>query len=322
LNEHNNVNSSGNDDKPDFAKNEECNSILIQKEKKLQEPPCAEECAALIPVEFSWEVCYTCNYRCPYCGRWNDASSQDLYLDALEWERVWRGIYEKYGSCNMFISGAEPTTYPGFFDIAQKIARMHTVTICTNFSWVAEEILDRDFDPQRLQVTPTYHSLFADFEAFITKAIILKQWVKDKLIFFVAYPPQMEKVDYYKKRMNDIGLNFCIVPLRGNKSGAFGVVTCDDDKNKIGSITDMSEDEYAYLAQKSSPKGKPCRAGNRYAFVKATGKVFPCSQSSVCLGNIHNGEFMFSKEPSVCTFDFCPYESYNLLERYKLPNGR
>jgi len=273
-------------------------------------------------VEFSWEICYTCNYRCPYCGRWNDASAEDLYLDAMEWEGIWRRIYERYGSCNLFISGAEPATYPQFFDIVQKVSQMHTVTICTNFSWGTKEILDRNLDSQRVQITPTFHSLFANFDTFLEKAIRLKQWIRGKMVFFVAYPTQMREVDYYKKKMNENGLNFCIVPLRGKKDGYFGVVTSDEDKDKISSITDMSEDEYTYLAQKSSPKGRCCRAGFRYAFIKATGKVFPCSQSDRPLGYIQHNEFTLLKEPMVCLFDFCPYESYNLLERYRVANNR
>lgn len=192
---------------------------------------------------------------------------------------------------------------------------MHSVIICTNFSWPAEDFLNRDLDPKRVLVTPTYHSLFADFEAFLAKAVILKQWIRYKLVFFVAYPPQMAKVDHYKKKINENGLDFCIVPLRGNKDGALGVIARDDDKEKLGAITDMAEEEYVYLAQKISPKGRLCNAGCRYACIKATGKVFPCSQSGLCLGDIQHSDFNLLKDFMVCPLDFCPYESYNLLER-------
>lgn len=298
------------------------NEVLQQEEDNARLTAHSEVSAKSTPVEFSWEICYTCNYRCPYCGRWNDASNADIYLDVLEWERIWTGIYEKYGSCNMFISGAEPTTYPGFFEIVKKIAAMHTVTICTNFSWSVEEILQRDFNPLRVKVTPTFHSLFADFEGFLAKAVRLRQWIKDNMVFFVAHPAQMDNASYYKNRMNENGFNFCIVPLRGNKEGNFGVLSNEDDKDKISLITDMSEDEYVYLAEKISPKGKLCLAGHHYAFIKATGDIFACSQSDLFLGNIQNKEFALLNEPMACSSDFCPYESYNLLERHKMPNER
>lgn len=270
-------------------------------------------------VEFSWEICYTCNYRCPYCERWNDVSDSDVYLGAEEWERIWRRIYDKYGSCNMYISGAEPSTYLDFFDIVQRVAQMHTVTVCTNFSWDIKEILDRNFNRQRFQFTPTFHSLFCDFNLFLTKAIKLKEWIRNKMIFFVAYPGQMKKVEYYKKSVNENGLDFCIVPLRGSVDGHMEVVSGKEEKDKINLITDMSEDEFAYLSQKSLPKGKPCRAGYRYAIIRPTGEVFPCSQDNRSLGNISNNGFVFADKPSICPAKFCPYESHNLLERYGIP---
>lgn len=267
-------------------------------------------------VYFSWEICYTCNYRCPYCGRWNDASRDDLLLGVESWEKIWRNIYKEYGSCDMFISGAEPTTYLNFFDIVRNITTQHNVTLCTNFSWDVKEILDRDFDPRRLQFTPTFHSLFADFESFLGKAVHLKPWIRDNMVFFVAYPSQMSKVDYYKKRMNEHGINFSIVPLRGSNHGHLEVTSSPEDKARISSITDMHEEEFDYLAQNISPEGKPCRAGYRYAIIKPNGMVFPCSQNNQSLGSIVNGNFALLKEPTVCASQFCPYESYNLLERH------
>jgi len=268
------------------------------------------------PVEFSWEICYTCNYRCPYCGRWNDTSPGDLTLGAEEWMGIWNKIYERYGSCNMYISGAEPSTYPDFFDIAQKISVKHTITVCTNFSWETEEILERDIDPQRFQITPTFHSLFADFDNFLAKAVKLKKWIRNKMVFFVAYHMQMDKVDYYKRRINESGLNFSVVPLRGGDNGGkVKVTSTQEEKKRIGAITDMHKDEFEYLAQNKSPRGKPCLAGHRYAMIKPTGKVFPCSQSSNFLGNICSDSFVLLKEPNICSAEFCPYESHNLIER-------
>ncbi|MFA5388670.1 MAG: hypothetical protein WC312_02820 [Candidatus Omnitrophota bacterium] len=268
------------------------------------------------PVEFSWEICYTCNYRCPYCGRWNDASSSDLKLGTEEWTGIWNKVHERYGPCNMYLSGAEPSTYPGFFDIAQKISAMHTITVCTNFSWKAEEILDRDIDPARFQVTPTFHSLFADFDSFLDKAVRLKDWIRNKMVFFVAYNMQMEKVEYYKARINGAGLNFSVVPLRANnEEGKIEVISTTEEKSRISEITDMHKDDFEYLAQNKSPRGKLCNAGHRYAIIKPTGKVFSCSQGEISLGNIHDGSFALSEGPAVCAADCCPYESYNLIER-------
>jgi len=80
-------------------------------------------------------------------------------------------------------------------------------------------------------------------------------------------------------------------------------------------MTDMHKDEFEYLVQNKSPKGKPCFAGCRYTIIKPTGKVFPCSQSSHFLGWIQKNDFNLSKDPMACPAEFCPYESHNLIER-------
>jgi len=275
----------------------------------------AQKQAAPAPFYFSWEICYTCNYRCPYCGRWNDASPDDLLLSPAEWEKIWGNIYEKYGPCNLFISGAEPSTYPDFFDIVQRISRQHSITVCTNFSWDARQVLGRGLDPNRVKVTPTFHSLFADFDTFLGKAVKLKPWIRDDMVFFVAYPQQMKNAQYYKKLMNESGINFNIVPLRGSDGEGLKVISSREDKEKIGLMTDMSKSEFEYLSNNISPEGKPCNAGYRYAVIRPNGKVSACGQSKISLGQVHNGSMALLKQPSVCSFKFCPYESYNLIER-------
>lgn len=297
----------------DDGNNSNSATVEILRENKLENTH-----KKISDVNFSWEICYTCNYRCPYCGRWNDASNNDLFLSPEEWKSIWEMIYEKYGSCSMFISGAEPTTYPHFFDIVQEISRMHTITVCTNFSWIAEEVINRDLNPENIKFTPTFHSLFANFNDFLKKAIRLRDWIKDKTVFFVGYSPQMLEVEYYKRSMNENGIDFCIVPLRGSKNEQMEVICSKDEKETIASLTDMCRDEFDYLAQNISPKGKLCMAGFRYAIIKPTGKIFPCSQNELPLGHIQNCNFNLLNEPSICPSAFCPYESYNLVERYNV----
>ena len=109
--------------------------------------------------------------------------------------------------------------------------------------------------------------------------------------------------------------------MRGiDDDGKIKVTSNQEEKDRISAITDMHKDEFEYLAQNKSPRDKSCLAGYRYAIIKPTGKVFSCSQSDRFLGYIYDNAFGLREEPMICTVEFCPYESYNLIERYEASN--
>ena len=123
-------------------------------------------------ITFGWDLCYTCNYRCPYCGVWEKASSQDLQLSAEKWWVIWYNLFEKYGSIHIFLSGGEPSVYPYFFELVKVLTKEHTVEICTNLSWNVD-LLIPDVSTQVLRVAPTFHPTFANFEEFFKKSTML-----------------------------------------------------------------------------------------------------------------------------------------------------
>ena len=70
-------------------------------------------------VTFGWDLCYTCNYRCPYCGVWENYGDDNLFLSAQEWKGIWDKIYDKYGGCKIYMSGGEPSVYPYFYELVK-----------------------------------------------------------------------------------------------------------------------------------------------------------------------------------------------------------
>lgn len=255
-------------------------------------------------IRFGWDICYTCNYRCPYCGVWNKASSVDLKLTADEWVAVWDRIYAQYGECYIFVSGAEPTTYPGFFDLIPRLVEKHKVEICTNLWWDISKV--RHVSPKRLRISPTYHYPFTDFKSFLERAVAAKEYIADKQVLYVADPAEMSELAARSAELKSHGLKLIPLPIRDGSE----LTITEKDEELIREVSPYEGEKIEYQLKTFSPKGKLCRAGQHYAVVRSDGTVDRCSQySDGRVGSIIRSDFKLFDEPCACEKEFCPIES-------------
>jgi hypothetical protein len=166
-------------------------------------------------VTFGWDLCHRCNYRCPYCGVWKDHPEQDRIFSPQEWQTIWDRMHDLYGKCHIFISGGEPSVYPGFPDLVRLLCRNHLPEICTNLSWDVGELVPA-LSPQQLRIAPTFHPTFADFEAFFAKAVRIREYLPDSQVYYVAYPSQIREMPERSARCRDAGIKLIPLPLRGD----------------------------------------------------------------------------------------------------------
>jgi MoaA/NifB/PqqE/SkfB family radical SAM enzyme len=260
---------------------------------------------------FGWDLCYTCNYRCPYCGVWEKRADDNLFLAPQEWKEIWDRVYNKYGSCHIFMSGGEPSTYPRFYELVKKISEKHTVEICTNLSWSVEELIP-EIPVGRLKIAPTFHPTFSDFEDFFSKLLKIKDYLPDLQTYYVAYPGQIKQMSERSKRLKENGIKLIPMPLRGNQV----VLNTEEEKQTIQDLTPYTGEKIEYQLQRISPKGKLCQAGQRYAVIRADGKVDRCSQyEDGGVGNFLDGNFELFEKPQPCEKEYCPIESQWIISQ-------
>lgn len=263
-------------------------------------------------ITFGWDLCYTCDYRCSYCGVWEKKSERDVVMTANEWEKIWDRIYEKYGGCHIYISGGEPATYPYFFELVKKLSQKHFPEICTNLSWDVKKLVP-EIPPQRLRIAPTFHPTFADFEVFFEKILHIKSYLPDDQVYHVAYPGQIKKLMERSKRLKRKNIKLVPIPLRGSQE----VLNTEEEKELIKSISPYKENErLGYQLKDISPKGKLCRAGFHYAVIRSDGKVDRCSQyQNGSVGNFLGTNFKLFDNPEPCGMEYCPIECQWIIER-------
>lgn len=271
-----------------------------------------------------WTIGYECNFRCPYCFVWRDVSSKDLKLSVNEWIEIWNRINSKYGRCLISVSGGEPSLYPGFFDIIKHLSKNNRCVICTNFSW-DPKILIPEIPQANLKIVATFHPSFMKFDEFFEKIKYAKDYLDENSIIYVAYKKQIESIPYYKKKLEEIGINLKINPLRDegfniendkikNTDGSKGQKILNDvDDKKI--IVDNTINKNEYRLGLKSPKGKLCRSGMDSFCIWPDGTVNRCTRCrSKIIGNITDKNFKLLDVPMVCNENLCPIEYSMIIE--------
>jgi len=269
-------------------------------------------------IYFTWDIHYKCNFRCPYCWfytGWTVASKRNIYLSPEEWIMHWKKVYDKYGSVHIEITGGEPFIYPNFIELVRLLSSMHTLKITTNMSGDIESFV-KEIDPKKVNLDLNFHPLFANIDILIKKAILLKKAGFRAGVCYLAYPPQMRKIEIFKKRFEDVGINFALAAFWGEYGGkrypeSYTQKEVEYIRPFLGDI-----DRVVYHLKGGSPKGKLCNAGYKYAVIQADGNVIRCGQlPDRIISNLAEGDFHLLDKPEPCEADFCPCNEYiNLLD--------
>ncbi len=267
---------------------------------------------------FTWDIHYKCNFRCPYCWfytKWPDEGRRNIYLSPDEWMKHWRRVYDKYGSIRIEITGGEPFIYPNFIELIKRLSSIHRVKITTNMSGDIETFV-KEIDPQKVNLDLNFHPLFADIDTFIRKALILKKSGFKAGVCYLAYPPQMGKINFYRKYFEENGINFALAAFWGEYRGktypdSYTQEEIEFIRPFLGDI-----DRIVYHLKGESPRGKLCNAGYKYAVIQADGKVIRCGQlPDKAISNFLDDNFHLLDRPEPCEADYCPCNEYiNILD--------
>jgi len=268
-------------------------------------------------IYFTWDIHYKCNFRCPYCWFykiWEIMEKDNIYLSPQDWFSHWKRIFDKYGQVRIEITGGEPFLYPDFIELVRLLSSIHTIKITTNMSGDIERFV-KEINPERVSLDMNFHILFSDLEEFIKKVLLVKKAGFKGGVCFLAYPPQMDKIDYLSKRFQKEGIGFALAAFWGEYEGKRYPESYTEEEKEIMKPYLGDINRITYHLNASSPKGKLCNAGYKYALVRANADVVRCGRLiNKIIGSILDENFSLLSEPSACETDFCPTNEYiNLI---------
>ncbi|HOW27050.1 MAG TPA: radical SAM protein [Elusimicrobiota bacterium] len=261
-------------------------------------------------VTFGWDLTYLCNYHCPYCTVWDQSSPPAVSV--AEWSRHWERMHRLYGECYIYMSGGEPSVYPHFIELVKALTRWHIVDICTNLSWKVQDLIPA-ISTDRLRIAATFHPSHVRMERFLPNVLAVKDYLpmrdEGRVVYYVAYPSQVPLMSQQAALLKGHGLALVALPFVATDH-VMG--NTDEEKEVIRAVSSNREDQQKmeYQLKELSPKGRMCRAGQRYAMIRGDGRVDRCSQfTDRQLGAFVDDRFKLWSEPKLCTVEWCPYES-------------
>lgn len=271
---------------------------------------------------FNWNLTFECNYRCPYCwfyGQWADL--KDVYKRPVkELLKYWSNIYKKYGSVDIKILGGEPFLYPDFSELVKELSEMHHVRITTNLSCDISSFVKNSNTSERCRVgiISSYHPLFAHFQDFLRKALILKENGFGSTIAYVAYPPQISHIEYLSKRFGEEGLSLSVSSFWGKYKGLDYPASYTEEEREFLAPYLGNWCEEKFQLKPRTFKGLLCNAGHRYAVIFEDGRMFRCGglnsdKKDTTIGNFYSGSFDLLKGAEPCSFEHCPCNEWVFL---------
>jgi MoaA/NifB/PqqE/SkfB family radical SAM enzyme len=270
-------------------------------------------------VCITWLINNKCNYRCMYCLNNFEEPPGFKILSPEDWFSVWHGIYQKYGTVSMQITGGEPTIYPNFFEILDKIGRMHYIDLQTNMSWDAQEFIKKVSTHSISRIGGSFHAEFAEFGSFLAKAVMLKNaGYRHVEINFVAHPKILPDAENYLAMAKERQVQFTVLSFQGEYAGKkYPESYLDAEKVMLKRLNISSGESAEAMANWDVEKKKvdkpqeaelplrACRMGQMYSWVKPDGEAMRCCKSDLSLGNIINGTFNLFDEASPCKLTNC-----------------
>ena len=264
-------------------------------------------------VTFVWDIHYRCNFRCPYCWfdkNWESMEKVTRYMTVPELMKVWQKIYDRHGECHIMITGGEPSIYPNFVELIAELSKLHTVKVTSQLSGDMYAFAEK-VDPSRVVLAMNFHPKDSNSASVLGKILALKKKGFKGGVCYLAYPPNMGKIDYYHKKFKEQGIDFALAAFWGDYEGKKYPDSYSEAERKMMEpfLGDVSRVKYHLEGKKT--KGKLCRSGQIYASIKADGKVTRCGPlSHKPIGNLFDDDFKLFDKPMPCEAEVCPCDEY------------
>ncbi len=281
-------------------------------------------------IEADWHLLNTCNYRCAYCFLSAETLGEKLRVRAEP--RAWQEAFDTTGKTWLLhLTGGEPSLYPGFVDLCQRLTERHFISLNSNLTHPAILDFAEKIDPARVSfINAGFHLAEREnrkgVETFLSAADLLNRKGFPVFASLVSEPRTMERFQEAVELLRPIGLFPIPKIMRGYFEGRpYPQSYNADDKARF--IVHAAEAREAYrpilegraeaptinlfsdddvLEGEPDFRGQSCDAGRRFVRINPNGEVQRCSDV-LRLGNILDGTFVPLDAATPCDTWYCFY---------------
>ena len=289
-------------------------------------------------MEADWVLLTTCNFRCAYC--FVPLPALATKLTAYGTNGQWTEGFDATGKTWLLhMTGGEPSIYPGFVDLCEKLTRHHYLSINSNLSHRCIETFAERINPERVHfINAAAHyderPKQTALDAFISRVQKLCRHRFHVLVSSVMTPLLVKNYPEISVYFESHGLSLIPKVMRERFKGKIypGAYSAEEKSlireylakarqsyaTVIGAMAETATiDMFADDRLLDSPRiyhGKLCGSGHNFVRIEPNGTVVRCG-SGVQLGNILLKNVAFLNAPKPCDSFYCPY----FCEKYTSP---
>jgi MoaA/NifB/PqqE/SkfB family radical SAM enzyme len=281
-------------------------------------------------VEADWVLLTTCNFRCAYC--FVPLPDLEAKLTTYGTNARWaEGFDATEKSWLLHMSGGEPSIYPGFVDLCERLTRNHYLSINSNLSHRCIEAFAESINPERVHfINAAVHyderQKQTSLDVFIARVQKLRMHRFHVLVSLVMTPLLVRNFPEISRYFESHGLSLIPKVMRDRYQGKiYPNAYSTHQKSLIVEHLAKARQKYAtVIAAMGEPatinmfaddhllnsttiyRGKLCGSGYNFARVEPDGAVVRCG-SGIPLGNILLKNVRLLGAPKPCDSVYCPY---------------
>ena len=281
-------------------------------------------------VEGDWILLQSCNFRCNYCF----ISPVDLgaRITTYGTNAQWTEGFDATGKTWLLhLTGGEPSVYPGFADLCERLTRNHYLSLNSNLAHRSIDIFAESVNPKRVHfINAAAHYQERQkreaLDLFVARVHKLRTRQFNVFVSLVMTPEMVREFPEISAYFESNDLSLIPKAMRGIYQGRkFPAAYSSAERSLIRDYLGEGRRRYASVtAAMSEPptidiladgrflnklrnyRGKLCGSGYNFVKIEADGAVVRCG-SGTPLGNILQKNVSLLSAPTLCDSKYCPY---------------
>jgi MoaA/NifB/PqqE/SkfB family radical SAM enzyme len=261
-----------------------------------------------------WFLTWACNFKCPYCWEVQKIAHGEMKADPFKEADKWIAAWNRLRPAVLDISGGEPFLQPNFIRMLQGFDDSIRVAITTNLSFDLTEFVHKISPSKVFSMTLSFHpTQKLSLNAFLGKALLLKNRGYQVTVNFVTYPEQLWMLGKYKEVFESEGLRFHVDPYAPTSYYPF--MLTEKERDYLRPFVGIDRAHAGVLTGEKKAIHVNCSGGVTHLNVQPNGDAYRCilevrsgvPTSGDKVGNIFDPEFKLFPEWRFCGFyHICP----------------
>jgi len=249
-----------------------------------------------------------CNYECPYCYVFSDINKDHYFRKEIPMSK-WREAFKNtFGNEKLvfYFSYGEPLLSLGFYDVLDMIVEEPKWYghMTSNLSVPLERLANTKLVKEgRFFINGSFHPTEVEPEPFLKQLLFLRENGIECPVVLVAYPPILDKFEYYIRFFVKHDFLVHVRRFRGWYNGKFYPPSYTDDERKlVAKYCDDATIKYMLNESSVDLRDKLSYEGMYYVLIDENGDVWTSPDSkSKYLGNVFNENVRLFNEPQPYT---------------------